>query len=675
MSNSSSSSKNEEREISPEEQLAIEIAASFGSKMNHNMEDEGKNDNNNNNNNNNNVQIDEGKRNGNDIITKPIAMNFLAQAKRLLLFQNLSKSDIERWENESFNFSNTLTFGLNQSQGGPCGVFAAVQAFIIETLLFDKEQSRKNKTPFIDKKVAPLTSILTDENEIQHISQHVLSIALAKILYQTRRGDNNDNNNNNNNNNSSSIIVVTLKKNEDTDEGKKSSSSSSSLLSEYDENNLLINTNFKTIDEISACIFENITDYQKKGGILLFLYSIIASRGVQTIKDDMDDPTQRLTLEHGHCSQELLNLLICGYATSQVHDGNIPMGDTGLSLNGVQNTPRIGYLTYLEALRYCTVGEFYKTPGVPIWVVGSDSHFTVLFATNSKVGQDSPQEKHSKLLKRVFNKFDESGGGFVQTLQLQQILQELNLLQGNSDDKIQASIDVLTKELDIMGNGIILWNDMENKLVNLMVEGVDIVERYSSMSNANNNNSNSNNNSGGGATMATTTGEWACPICTFINETSLITVCSMCGTAKPAPSPQQSMVTNNSTVDLTTNDSTAVTEPDLKRMKPNNDDDGSTFSSSSSKTNDNDNEEDEDISDFNGFSLFHYNGLTGLVKGVERGVVLTKCTVYKRVDIVGLNSGSSSGGMGKNRIDEVIRTKFKNCEIEWDGGNVGNING
>ena len=36
MSNSSSSSKNEEREISPEEQLAIEIAASFGTKMNHN---------------------------------------------------------------------------------------------------------------------------------------------------------------------------------------------------------------------------------------------------------------------------------------------------------------------------------------------------------------------------------------------------------------------------------------------------------------------------------------------------------------------------------------------------------------------------------------------------------------------------------------------------------------
>ena len=62
------------------------------------------------------------------------------------------------------------------------------------------------------------------------------------------------------------------------------------------------------------------------------------------------------------------------------------------------------------------------------------------------------------------------------------------------------------------GQWYYIMNDMENKLVNLMVEGVDIVERYSSMSNANNNNSNNNNNSGGGATIATTTGEWACPI-------------------------------------------------------------------------------------------------------------------------------------------------------------------
>ena len=108
-----------------------------------------------------------------------------------------------------------------------------------------------------------------------------------------------------------------------------------------------------------------------------------------------------------------MNLLICGYSTSQVHDGNIPMGDTGLTLNGVNGTPRIGYLTFLEALRYCTVGEYYKTPEVPVWVIGSDSHFTVLFATNSAVGMDSPEEKSSKVLRRVFNKFDASGGGFA----------------------------------------------------------------------------------------------------------------------------------------------------------------------------------------------------------------------------------------------------------------------
>ena len=52
------------------------------------MEDEGKNDNNNNNNNN--VQIDEGKRNGNDIITKPIAMNF-STSKTFIIISKLIK--------------------------------------------------------------------------------------------------------------------------------------------------------------------------------------------------------------------------------------------------------------------------------------------------------------------------------------------------------------------------------------------------------------------------------------------------------------------------------------------------------------------------------------------------------------------------------------------------------
>ena len=57
-----------------------------------------------------------------------------------------------------------------------------------------------------------------------------------------------------------------------------------------------------------------------------------------------------------------------------------PPTHPGLKLRGVPARPPIGYLTHLEALRYVQVGTHYKTPLYPIWVVGSSSHFTVLFS-------------------------------------------------------------------------------------------------------------------------------------------------------------------------------------------------------------------------------------------------------------------------------------------------------
>ena len=40
----------------------------------------------------------------------------------------------------------------------------------------------------------------------------------------------------------------------------------------------------------------------------------------------------------------------------------------------------------------CQVGSFYKTPKEPVWVVGSWSHFTVLFATTRKPNEQSRSE-------------------------------------------------------------------------------------------------------------------------------------------------------------------------------------------------------------------------------------------------------------------------------------------
>ena len=102
--------------------------------------------------------------------------------------------------------------------------------------------------------------------------------------------------------------------------------------------------------------------------------------------------------------------MLCGRATPHVHAGTVTLGggddddDDGsdvVRLRGVESEPRdVGFLSLLEHFKYCTVGVFsgvrgsfslddccdlqvapcLKTPREPVWVVYSESHYTVLHA-------------------------------------------------------------------------------------------------------------------------------------------------------------------------------------------------------------------------------------------------------------------------------------------------------
>lgn len=73
-----------------------------------------------------------------------------------------------------------------------------------------------------------------------------------------------------------------------------------------------------------------------------------------------------------------MNLLLTGRAVSNVFDNSMVLSDE-LICHGIQSRSAVGYLSILESLRYCEVGGYYKSPSLPIWIVGSTSHFTVLF--------------------------------------------------------------------------------------------------------------------------------------------------------------------------------------------------------------------------------------------------------------------------------------------------------
>jgi hypothetical protein len=145
-----------------------------------------------------------------------------------------------------------------------------------------------------------------------------------------------------------------------------------------------------------------------KKGVLSFVYSMMLTRGLTRLREDMDDMESSLTMgPFGHGTQELLNLMLTGRATSNVFDGTMPMGDSGLVLRGVAARPSVGYLTHLEALRYCTVGSFYKTPRYPVWVLGSATHLTVLCGTDLRLCEESSSDALLGRVQQVFKRFIE----------------------------------------------------------------------------------------------------------------------------------------------------------------------------------------------------------------------------------------------------------------------------
>ena len=85
-------------------------------------------------------------------------------------------------------------------------------------------------------------------------------------------------------------------------------------------------------DEARAYMMSMLDQFQSPSGVVLFTLSLLMTRGIESIEEDMDDPSTTLIGQFGHCSQELLNLLITGRATSNVFDGESPSPRLALSL-------------------------------------------------------------------------------------------------------------------------------------------------------------------------------------------------------------------------------------------------------------------------------------------------------------------------------------------------------
>lgn len=150
-----------------------------------------------------------------------------------------------------------------------------------------------------------------------------------------------------------------------------------------------------------------------------------------------------------------MNLLLCGEAVPNVFDGKMDLGG-GMFLKGIPTNAEVGFLSLLESLNLCKVGQKLKCPKWPIWVVGSESHYTVLFASDPSVQEENELEQRETQIRRAFDAQDQSGGGgFISAEGFHQVLKEANICFSNEQVE------------NLSGTGIIVWSEFWQALLEL----------------------------------------------------------------------------------------------------------------------------------------------------------------------------------------------------------------
>ena len=60
---------------------------------------------------------------------------------------------------------------------------------------------------------------------------------------------------------------------------------------------------------------------------MALVYSCLLTKGIRELLQEFDMETSKMMTEHGYATQELINLMITGKASSNVIDGENDIGD------------------------------------------------------------------------------------------------------------------------------------------------------------------------------------------------------------------------------------------------------------------------------------------------------------------------------------------------------------
>ncbi|XP_043720436.1 ubiquitin carboxyl-terminal hydrolase MINDY-3-like [Telopea speciosissima] len=407
-----------------------------------------------------------------DVVTRPIIQKaedlreelspeVANQLFSMVFGSSVSRDILAQWTNQGIRFSADpeTCMGLVQHEGGPCGVLATIQAFVLKYLLFCPDEIGKHSPNLPQQNLGSRSFFQSDSVTLDNLSSltedgktRALVQSMVEILFLCGS--------------KKQAIIATLSiLGQPTEEG-----------SEYGEKDEIIAKALEGLSIESASDVQKVLRvntytsrmsafhslqrmlpvFQSRMGAMLFLISALLSRGLESVQADRDDPSLPLvTAPFGHASQEIVNLLLCGQAVPNVFDGRMDLGG-GMFLKGIPTSVDVGFLSLLESFNFCKVGQHLKRPKWPIWVVGSESHYTVLFAFNTHVQDENELEERESQIRRAFDAQDQSGGGgFISVEGLHQVLREIN-------------INLPPEKVDhLCSSGFIVWSEFWQVLLEL----------------------------------------------------------------------------------------------------------------------------------------------------------------------------------------------------------------
>ncbi|XP_017068383.1 ubiquitin carboxyl-terminal hydrolase MINDY-3 homolog [Drosophila eugracilis] len=389
-----------------------------------------------------------------------IDMRELREIKQLLWGDNVREDVFKRWS-QGFEFSKVEPSALVQKQGGPCAVIAPVQAYLLKIIIMEMPGIKLSEIPY-DKcqnlLIQALCNILKNCRAPRYRIVHLLR----------RRGNGSTKERSPAAEAESSPAVVdpaagiSEEAAGAVEVAAEATPASVNVLAQEvqpeqephrelspDEFHERLHTlHFEDIAAVARFYMENYGQLAHTYGVLLFMYSVFLTKGLELVAADISDTSEPLIHStYGYGGQSLINLMLTGRAVAHVWDNEQDVG--GLKLRGICEQSDIGFITLMEQMRYCTVGSFFKNPRYPVWVMGSDTHLTVLFSNEKRlVSPETPSETG----RRIFKSYDPEGNNFISTTMLRDVLAALNLVSE------PPYVALMQKRLDPENLGIILLN-------------------------------------------------------------------------------------------------------------------------------------------------------------------------------------------------------------------------